>query len=414
VRRLGLLGAVGAGAAALAVPAGAQAPLRALTITPALAEGVSYPGQRIGPFTILNTSGKRYAVDVFPVLVGQRIDGSLFVREDPASRARARRFIDLGDEPPFPLGSGEARSVSSAFSFHPPERDFYGGVLFKGVPAESAEKSPLVQVLQLNARISLRPPPELEQVVAKLASVRAEQAGNRGLRFLVRLANKGNVAVRPEGALRVLDASGNVRFRGRLGALQVIPGYTVDLPVPLTSAVLPTGTYTVDARVRIGAKLLRMRAPMELFGPNQVATRRAEILSVDLADAYIGREARVEVGYRNTGNVPFAPRMSIEVSDGTMMPLATESTAPGAEGHATGVIRFDDARPREVTVRLKADGRPVDSRTISVTPVELPPVYDRVENWIVEHALLLVGALAGLVGALLALVANLLLRRRPA
>jgi hypothetical protein len=414
--RLGVIAAAAAaGIAGLAAtPLGAQPPLRALTITPALAEGFSYPGQRIGPFTILNTTGERYAVRALPVLIGQRFDGSLFVRQDPVSRARARRFIELVDRAHFPLASGEARSVSSTLRSDPPRRDFYGGVLFEGAPSGALRGSRLRQVLQLNARIALRPPPAFQSVRARLTEIAAEQAGPRRLRYLVRLANTGNVDVRPKGVLRVLDSSGAVRFGRPLRRLQVLPGFAVDLPAAPARVVLPAGRYILEARVRVGKLVLRKRESMRLFGPNEAATRRAKIVGLVVHDAYIGHEARVQVDYRNLGNVFFAPAASLRASDGQEASLATEAVAPGKEGRATGKIEFSGTGSRDVTVRLRADGRELDRRTISVTPVERPPLRNRLQNWIVEHALLLVGALAALVAALLATVATLLVRRQPA
>lgn len=411
--RLALFTALGACAVAiLAGSADAVAPVRALTITPAVAEGTSYPGERIGPFTIINSTGRKYSVGVFPVLLGQKVDGSFFVRDDPASRARAGRFLDLVDRGSFALDTGEVRSVTSTLRLALPRRDFYGGVLFKGVPAGGVAGTGFVQALQLNARVSLRPPPELQQIEGRLGSLRAEQAGPRRLQLLVRFANSGNVDVEPEGTVQVLDTTGTMRFRHSLRPMKVIPGYKVDLPATLSGEVLPSGTYTLEARVSAGGKVYVERAAMRLFGPNEVATRRAKILSMKVKDVYLGHDAHVEVTYRNTGNVVFAPKVSVDVSGRPeAVTLTAEPVAPGKEGSATGKIRFRDTQSHEVTARLSADGRSQDVRAVSVTPVERPALRTRVEDWVIANSLVLLGALAGLTATLLVLVATMLVRR---
>jgi hypothetical protein len=414
MRRLGVPTALAAGfAVLLAGGATAAAPLRALTITPAVAEGTSYPGQRIGPFTIINSTGRTYSVGVVPVLLGQRVDGSFFVRGDPASRARAGRFLDLVDRTTFALSSGESHSITSTLDLAPPRRDFYGGVLFRGVPAEPAPGTGFVQALQLNARVSLRPPVELQRIEGQLGSLRAEQAGPGRLQLLVRFANRGNVDVRPEGTVEVLDETGNTPFRHALRSVTVIPGYEVDLPATLSGPVLPRGVYTLRAQVRAGGKDYVGRGALRLFGPNEVATRRAKIVFMKVKDVYVGRDAQVEVTYRNTGNVTFRPTVSVDVAGRSRgIPLVAESVAPGKQGTATGTIRFDDTQSHEVSARLAADGRVQDVRAVSVAAVERPALRVRVEDWVITNSLVLLGALAGLTATLLVLVTTMFVRRQ--
>lgn len=94
--------------------------------------------------------------------------------------------------------------------------------------------------------------------------------------------------------------------------------------------------------------------------------------------------------------------------------LETERVAPGRVGTARGSVVLEGSKPSDVRLRLFAGGRVVDERTITVTPVDRPGTGERLREWVIEHAIVLVGALAALVAILAATVATLAVRaRRP-
>src|SRR4051812_39062700 len=80
-------------AAVIPAAAGAQVP-PSVTLSPAIAEGTARSGVRVGPFGIRNGTTQAYDLRMFPVLLGQARDGGLFVRLDPASRARAQDLME--------------------------------------------------------------------------------------------------------------------------------------------------------------------------------------------------------------------------------------------------------------------------------------------------------------------------------
>ena len=406
--------AVVSAAFALVLPARATAAAPGtLTITPAQAVGISHPGQRVGPFTIINSTRKRFDVTAVPVLLGQTIDGALFVRQDRASRARARLLLRRLGRGRFRLPSGKTRSVTVVHVRRSSRHNFYGGVLFQAIPARRPRGSSLAYILQLNARVWLRPPRHLQRRDARLERIDGEQHGPRALRFAVRFANRGNVDVRPLGTLRVLDALGRLRFRSRIGGFDVLPGYRVDLATVLRRPVLATGAYVVDVRVRVGNKLLRKRTTLRLFGPNAIATRRAELVAFDPPHAVRGENVDLSATYRNTGNVTFAPRAEVSVSglDG-WQGLETERVAPGRLGTAKGSVVLEGSAPRNVRLRLLVGGRVADERTVTVTPVDHPAVGERLREWVIGHALVLVVALVALAAILAATVVALALQAR--
>jgi hypothetical protein len=384
---------------------GAQGP--ALTITPGQVEGTAGPGQSTGPITISNTTGRAYSVTVLPVLVGQRSDGGLFVRTQAAPRALAGRLLRVAGRTNFPLPNGAARTVSARLHSSSPEDNYYGGLLFRATPTGVAQDSQIGAVLQLNARVFLRPPPPLRRPAGALLQLHGESGRKRTLRLVARVANRGNVDFRPSGTVRVRDSAGRVRFSGRLGSVDLLPGYDMDLRVDLGGVVLPAGPYTLEALVRAGGKLLRKRTNVRLLGPNELATRRARLVKFEPPRATSGAEVKVSATYRNTGNVQLDPRVELSVSGlKESLVLDTEPVRPATEGKATGTLRLNGTRSRDLTARLLIGKERLDTRTVTVTPVPRGSVMNRVSDWIVRRAVWLVLVLA----VLLLLTAGALVR----
>lgn len=390
----------------------ARAETGSLTIRPAVAEGVADAGQRIGPFGIANTTGERYAMRVFPVLLAQKRDGALYVRQSRGALERAGRTLKLTGDRAFVLKPGSSNAAAATLARVPRSHSFYGGVLFQGTPAATPGASGVSPILQLNARVYLRPPAGQRRPRAGLTSLRAEQAGKRRLRVLVGFANLGNLDLQPRGALVVRDASGAVRFQGPVEGFDVLPQARVDLPVDLGPEILPAGDYSMHVAIRAAGRTLRLQRPLKLFGPNQVATQQAEIIRFDSPQAENGEETEIELAYRNTGNVSFQPTAELLVSgtDGAI-PLETSTTGPGEEARATGSVMLEGIGSRQLTVRLLAGARELDRRTATVTPVAARSLIDRITDWLIEHAVILVIGLLCVI-AIMAALFGVYVRRR--
>jgi hypothetical protein len=387
-------------AASLAVPAvaAAQEPPPSIHLTPARAAGVIERGQTIGPFTILNGTDRDYAVRVFPILLGQDRKGGLFVRDDPATLRTAAGRLAVSVRG-FPFGPGVARSVFGRVPSAPPGQGFYGGILFRATP-RGRRREQITNVLQINGRITLDPPAARRRFAWATGAVRAQQEGRRRLRLLVPVTNRGNTFAVVAGVVRARDASGRVVVARPLRGLRVLPGATVDLPTLLSAPVLPEGAYTLEATVRGVRAGARATGRMDLFGPNEVRTELARIVSFDAPKAYIDDETSVKARFRNTGNVKWAPGARLEVRPllgaqlGAVVKRVTlkaESVEPGREGEVSGKVSLPSgARSFELRVRLLADGRELDTRATSVTPVKRPPLTTRVKDYVTEHAILIV------------------------
>ena len=89
--------------------------------------------QRIGPFSIRNDTGRDYDLRAFPVLLGQKRDGGLFVRLDGAARRRARALMDPSDTH-FDFPRGATAGASALVQRVPRQHSLYGGLLFEATP----------------------------------------------------------------------------------------------------------------------------------------------------------------------------------------------------------------------------------------------------------------------------------------
>jgi hypothetical protein len=393
---------------ALAPTAGAQE-TPSIHLEPARAEGVVENGQGVGPFTIANFTNDAYSMRVFPILLGQSRDGGLFVRDDGASLALARARM-AAQVRAFAFSPGAARSVFGKVRRVPRGEGLYGGILFRATPRRGApgRSRQIKSILQLNARVILDPPASRrrERWTAG-GAIRAEQDGKGRLRILVPVTNRGNTFAWAHGLVRVRDAAGRVVARRSARAIRILPGTTVDLPVRLAQPVLPKGGYRLSAAVRGSGRLVGVSGGMELFGPNQVRTERARILDFSAPKAYIGDDTELKVTFRNTGNVAYAPPGEVEVHPlvgGRPGPVVArgklegDEVEPGGHGELKGSVKLPTGtRSYELRARLVKEGREVDSRANSVTPVKRPPLTTRVRNYVTEHAIVIVLLILGAV-----------------
>ncbi|MDX6697374.1 MAG: hypothetical protein QOE65_771 [Solirubrobacteraceae bacterium] len=399
-----------AAAASLAVPTAAlaqEAPPPAIRLTPARAAGIVARGQTVGPFTLLNGTDQSYRVRVFPVLLGQDRRGGLNVRDDTASLrvAAARMAVQVSG---FPFDPGAARSVFGRIRSAPPGQGFYGGILFRATPvAARGRPQQITNVLQINARITLDPPPPQRRYAWAVGAIRAQQEGRLRLRLLVPVTNRGNTFAVLDGVVRVRAAGGRLVAVRPLVGLRILPGATVDLPTLLTRPVLPPGAYTLEASLTGVRAGVRAAGRMDLFGPNEVRTELARLVAFDAPRAYIGDETTVRAKFRNTGNVKWAPGARLEVrplvgaqlgSVVKRVSMQADSVGPGKTGELVGKVKLPtDARSFELRVRLSAQGRELDTRATSVSPIKRPPLATRVKDYVTNHAILIVLLILGAV-----------------
>lgn len=386
--------------------AAAQAPT--VNLSPSQFPGVLEGPVRIGPMTLVNGTQESYRVRVFGVLLAQRRDGGIVVRDDRLSRARAGRILTV-DTDPFGFEPGNARSVLARVRRVPRSGSFYGGVLFRAIPrpVRGAPRPQIRNILQLTASVLLDPAARRRRVRLSAGPLRARSVRNR-LRLLVAVTNRGNGYERVTGRLAVRDSASRVVARPRVKALRILPRATVDLRAAVAGK-LPAGRYRLSGSVRTRGRRVGAAGAMRLFGANQVATRTARITELRAPTAYRGEELELKGKFRNTGNVSHAPRTELQVRpirNGTPGRIALTRrldagrAAPGKTGSFEGKLELPgSATSYQLTVRLLGVGEAAAARDVSVTPTDRPPILTRAKDWVTEHALLLVGLLLVLLAA---------------
>ncbi|MFL5907563.1 MAG: hypothetical protein ACJ75Z_08210 [Solirubrobacterales bacterium] len=399
---------------ALGAPSAAAQQLTGITLTPARTAAVGIPGETYGPFGLTNNTGNDFKVHAFPTFIDQDRGGGFVVRDDPGAIEEASRYLRVTGG--FDLSSGESESATARLLRRTSDHNFYGGLLFRARPARGESVPQIEAIYQLNEAMLLRPPPALQRIGVDAEPIRAEQAGDH-IRLLAGVRNTGNTDVTPRGEVRVADADGNQVAVQPLQRIQIIPGAVVDLPAVLDES-LPAGNYEVEATLYAGRQKLTTTGSMELTAPNEVKSENARLLDFPVPAAYRGDPVDVQASFKNTGNVPYAPRAEVvaqtvgprgEIGEASKpLPLAVETAAPGGEGEIRGQIELPDNETKsyQLTLRIRAGDRELDSRAVTVALTSRPGLATRFGNWITDHAVAIVLVLLGALTVMAVLFAS--------
>lgn len=396
--------------AALAAPASAVR--STLTLSPSQAHGIARVGEAVGPFGLQNFTPLGYKLDIVPTLLQQDLDGTISVDQRSKVLAEAKQLL-TGRERAQLLGPGDrvlARSRILALR----DDSLYAGLIFRAVPTEKG-KSPIQQVAQIGASIYLDPPRPLRRVQFSALTPRGENRG-RKLFLIAPFRNTGNYFTQLNVKATVRDASGKIVFTHFTKPLKVLPGFTVEFPVEVTT-VLPAGRYEITSSGLALGKVWRAKGPLVLYGPNQVATRNARLVGDPRASGYQGEPESISATWRNTGNIRYAPTVRYELRTGNDISvtrpvrtgmLTADPADAGKTASIQGAIPVPEGRgPFTVTLKLYDGSRQLDSGNVSFFRTKKPSWWHRFTDWLKHHvAILLLGLLL-----IVLVVAALLVRR---
>lgn len=392
-----------------------------LSVRPARPHIPAIANQSFGPITFGNTTKNSVKTEVFPVFLDQERNGALTPRTSGKALRKARKHIAIGVSS-FTLSPNQQRSVPGLLKSVPSSGSLYGGLLFTAQPVVPAGGG-IRSVFRINAGLYFDPVGKRLRVRWGSETIRAEQAGRRRLRLVTPVINRGNMALGARGVFRIFDATGRMVVRRRIRSIDLIlPRATVELPFRLVRPVLPAGVYRLRADLVGGGKRFVARGEMRLFGPNAVATKRAEILTLTADPAYINEPVKLHVNVRNTGNVTFAPRgeaLSQRVGSQGLVgsPINRKSFTIGSlepgKSSTNNVILQPPRGKRayEVTVRILSGNRVISSRSLSLSPTVKPSIWSRINRWLQEHVVAVIGGIL-LLAILIVLVVVRRARRR--
>jgi hypothetical protein len=199
------------------------------------------------------------------------------------------------------------------------------------------------------------------------------------------------------GRVSVVDAAGKVRARVKVSRTGVLPGASVDLPAKVR-AKLTTGRYTLRAALTDGHHhRFSAHGTMELFGTNTVRDDSATLTAFRAPDALKGKDIKIHAAFRNTGNVPGAPRATLDLQDADgrtlrRIPLRASTARPGTTGTIDGTLPLPHGTHFGLTLHLATGAREVDSRSVTLTVRSRPSLASRLSAFFRDNVPLVLAA----------------------
>lgn len=359
------------------------------------------PPVLLTPVHFSNTTKLRYDVRVFPALLGQRLDGTIFIKTDPSSLAAAKRIVTLQGKLAYVMQPGEREQLSVRWNLLPPGlRAAALGAVFQAKPrVTSGQLNNIIRLV--NSNFLTLPGPAKRDIAIKDIETQQGPGPRKTLLLAPIVANHGQVFEQPHRAhVAILDARHHVRvvqpFQGDI----VFPGATRRYPVVVTK-VLPAGNYTAVAAFRVrGLPPVVHSVPFRLVGPNQLPTARIGLQALR-AEGEAGAAAHVSVEVANTGNLKVTPRVEVVLYrffQGQRLPgaLARKSVALPSlppRGRRTISLAIGNLQQRGYTVVASASAPGAQQVTASTdfNARRSEGFFKRFRRWIGDHPLVVIG-----------------------
>lgn len=366
-----------------------------LLISPTRIDADVRPGDRLPPIVLSNRTGQRLTVRVDVAPAGQDTSGLPDYDLSPASLRRGSR-IARASVRRLRLSPGASRSVSLTVG-RPPAGSVgvYGVVAFTAQTAgrDSNRGSVISPAVRLTTNLLLRFPGSV-RVEGRAEALRVEQGPrrrrNRTLRFLTRVANDGNLHVRPRVRLTVRGDTRDVVARGAFRPENVLPGAERELPFDLTK-VLPAGDYHARVDVRVGRRPSVQTTRFRLIGPNELPTPKLEISELRPPSPEADTRFDVDVRVRNVGTARIGAVGDIKLSRSAGGgALATESfnvpvLGPGEDSSATVELPALPDGSYALLARVKDEERVLSERTVVFSTGTRPGLVARIFDWLAAH-----------------------------
>lgn len=264
-----LLGASVAAPAALGASQSASFSLSPVHFDPHLEASRSYfiiravPGETItNSVLVSNVGGAAGSLALYPADATTGASSGAAYEGRAASRRDVGSWLSLGSSR-LSLAAHSSRTVP--ITLHIPRNakpgDHLGGIVaqnlqLSGPSRQSGTVHVRIRRLTIAAVLVQIPGRTIAQL--KLDGVRA--GGGRGYQYVyVRLANTGNLMVKPHGRLLVVNRKGKTIADVPLKLDYVLPRTSIDYPVLLPGVVLAPGRYTVRVKLSYAAGPLGYR-----------------------------------------------------------------------------------------------------------------------------------------------------------
>jgi competence ComEA-like helix-hairpin-helix protein len=408
-------------AGGLTPPAGAQQPDTGLfSITPSSQTVVGRPPTTLGRTLVRNTTKASLEVTVFPVILGQDVNGS-FTFSESARDLNAAQKILSPSERAFVMAPNTSHDVRLRWNLLPRgARAAHLGVVFQSrARAPSGETVKTVQRLLTLDFLRLPGPYRSSGALTRL---RASQGPKKTLLFYPRIKNTGEFVTKPtNGRFRIRDAKGQIVFQTTWPGASVLPGFEREFPIEVRK-VLPAGDYGAVATADFGrSKGLKIIHRFTLVGPNQLPTGRITIDAFH-GEGVLGGDSKVTGVIKSIGSAPATTAVRLDLykllpsGQQPQTPAQTkrlafpEPIAPGNSVPLELVYPKLAAGTYRVIGTYRAEQGSLKEVVSDFTPQQERSGWQKFKDWVREHKGLLIGI--GLLLLLLLLVWFFLRRQR--
>ena len=371
---------------------------------------------RLDETVVRNTTAVALQVRVFPVILGQQVDGAFTFSEAPRDLNAASKIL-TPSETEFRMEPDSEREIEIRWNLLPSDaRAAHLGVVFES-KADSADDQQVKTVQRLLAVRFIRLPGGFDSS-GELTRLRASQGPDRTLFFYPRILNTGETADSPEnGRFRIRNADSDVVFETDWEGNVVLPDAQREFPIEMKK-VLQAGEYAAVATADFGdSKSLKVIARFTLVGPNELPTGRV-VIEGFRGEGVLGGDSKVTGTISSTGTAPATTAVRLDLY------RLLENGQQPVEPMQSDRLEFDDpiepgssvpleqvypglaAGDYRVIGTYRAEEGKVEEVVTDFAPQEERP--EESSNWFSDN----LGVVLGILGALLLLLLLTYLLRR--
>jgi competence ComEA-like helix-hairpin-helix protein len=419
-RPLPILALVVAGVGLTAVPAGSQSDRGLFAVTPSSQTVVKRPPAHLARTIVRNTTRVPLEVLVFPVLLGQGVDGAFTFSEAPRDLNAAAKILSPAPQQ-FTMPPGSVRKVTLRWNLLPTQtKAAFLGVIFqsKAQPAQGQQVKTVQRLLTVDF---LRLPGSFRSS-GKFTRLRASQGPAKTILFYPRMKNTGEFIAKPTRTkFRIRDASGKIVFRTPWTGNVILPGFQREFPIEMRK-VLQAGTYTAVASADFGhSRGLKITEKFKLVGPNQLPTGRVTIDNFH-GEGVLGKDSLVTGVVKSIGTAPATTAVRLDLykllanGQQPVKPMKTDKLEfakpipPGGSQPLKLVYPKLPAGNYRVIGTYRAEPGSIKEVITDWAPQKERSAFDKFKDWLRDHAPLLIGL--GLFLLIALLVAYFLRRQR--
>lgn len=401
-------------------PAAAQEDDGLFSVAPSSQTVADRPPAQLTAVVARNTTAVPLDVRVFPVILGQSVDGAFTFSEttrdlNAASKILTPRIKTLTMAP------GTSRNVELDWNLLPRKtRAAFLGVIFeaRAKPADGQQVKTVQRLLTVNF---LRLPGPYRSS-GRLTRLRASQGPGKTLLFYPRILNTGEFIAKPRnGKFRIRNAEGEIVFQTTWSGDVVLPTFQREFPITMKK-VLPAGEYGAVATADFGRSLgLKIIERFTLVGPNELPTGRV-VIEEFRGSGVLGGDSQVKGVIKSVGTAPAKTAVRLDLykllDNGQQPPEPMKTQrlefedpiAPGQSAPLEQVYPDLPAGKYRVIGTYRAEEGSVEEVVTDFSPVKERSAFQKFKDWLRDYKGLLIGL--GLLLALLLLIVFFRRRQR--